>query len=993
MKAIQFRKSIRIIVLAAFLLAACFQFMVPAQNARADVVAGFAEYYIPGPTAQINPILQNLTTSYTGLNIHNVITFPVTTAGLTIYYDHWENGLLSGPNGDEVYTIATVGQVVTFESPTIAYNHSGMDDCAGSTNPGATGTSTRCYDGGDRIFIVGGAVSMSQVFWPQGTGTVYANAWEIYPSNAWVNSYTLPVGEDLFDSYPNGSYADYHQVYVMVMASQDSTAVTIDDPRYAGVEVSTTLNRGGATQLYHVGKGTQISADKPVQVQWLNGYKNSNFDSRGHTLVPSNLWDKDYYSPVPSFGTSANNSSSNGTGSNLTLTKSTQTGFSYVGEVLQYSYSLTNNGYTKRLGPVTMTDDKTTVTCPALNTIGNNDGYLDRNETLVCTGSYTITQADLTAGSVTNKASATLVGAGVSTSQASLTVYAPTTISTPVNIYMYNPGATPLTVTYKDTAGTANCSIPAGGTMSLRDAACAGRFVAINSAVQMSASAPFFAVGEYDSGSSARNWGFSIIPSSSLRDEYYVAWAPGADQNPITVNGNPVFVSPTVDGQVIYADFSPTDGIPDVTLTLNQLQMRKILDTDNNNTGMHLWSDQPFSIVWGEDAQYSGTGNPYIDAGYTILPLIPGEVTLSLQKAANPNVITKIAGEEVEFTLTATTGIEAVSDVYLTDLLPPYFQYKTGTTKVTLPGGSETSYSDPSVTGSANPGYTLRWPATTGKITDMNANETLVLKFTAVTVAGIETILGNTFINNADVYGKWGTLDLNAKAQASITVGQPGHLIVEKDVRPDALNPFHFNLWETSNPSKKTSFQLVDHPNKPGENSENFTLKPSTYAVAEDLSQTPGFDQISATCVTNVVGKPNPTPASIPLAAGETVTCTFVNMDHPTAVDITNPEVSVSFGVVTLTWDTIGEPATLVGFNVYRSENPSDRGALINSQMISPKNIGGNSDYLFVDGEVLSGHTYYYWVEATFSDGAPVLLAGNQPATIQWYLRLPVIRR
>jgi hypothetical protein len=85
MKAIQLRKSIRIIVLAAFLLAACFQFVVPAQNARADVSAGFAEYYVPGPTALIRPILLDNQTTISDSNIHNVITFPVTTAGLTVY--------------------------------------------------------------------------------------------------------------------------------------------------------------------------------------------------------------------------------------------------------------------------------------------------------------------------------------------------------------------------------------------------------------------------------------------------------------------------------------------------------------------------------------------------------------------------------------------------------------------------------------------------------------------------------------------------------------------------------------------------------------------------------------------------------------------------------------------------------------------------------------------------------------------------------------------
>src|SRR6185436_9158510 len=58
-------------------------------------------------------------------------------------------------------------------------------------------------------------------------------------------------------------------------------------------------------------------------------------------------------------------------------------------------------------GPVTITDDKATdEACPNVNTVGNLDGFLDPGESITCTASYTITQADLNAGSVTNVAQA-----------------------------------------------------------------------------------------------------------------------------------------------------------------------------------------------------------------------------------------------------------------------------------------------------------------------------------------------------------------------------------------------------------------------------------------------------------------------------------------------------------------------------------------------------------------------------------------------------------
>ena len=50
------------------------------------------------------------------------------------------------------------------------------------------------------------------------------------------------------------------------------------------------------------------------------------------------------------------------------------------------------------------------MTCPALSTVGNDDGFLDPAEAITCTATYTITQADLNAGSVTNIAKASADG-------------------------------------------------------------------------------------------------------------------------------------------------------------------------------------------------------------------------------------------------------------------------------------------------------------------------------------------------------------------------------------------------------------------------------------------------------------------------------------------------------------------------------------------------------------------------------------------------------
>jgi len=84
----------------------------------------------------------------------------------------------------------------------------------------------------------------------------------------------------------------------------------------------------------------------------------------------------------------------------LTLEKTaSESSFDNVGDILHYSYGLTNNGSQPMLAPFTITDDKTAdEACPATST------SLAQGESITCTASYIITQADLDAGSVTNVA-------------------------------------------------------------------------------------------------------------------------------------------------------------------------------------------------------------------------------------------------------------------------------------------------------------------------------------------------------------------------------------------------------------------------------------------------------------------------------------------------------------------------------------------------------------------------------------------------------------
>ena len=93
----------------------------------------------------------------------------------------------------------------------------------------------------------------------------------------------------------------------------------------------------------------------------------------------------------------------------LRLTVQTQnnaTTFNQVGEVINYQYVITNTGTTPLGGPVTVNDSPRQPACPGMNTVGNQDNYLDQNETITCLAAYSVTQADVDTGSITNVATA-----------------------------------------------------------------------------------------------------------------------------------------------------------------------------------------------------------------------------------------------------------------------------------------------------------------------------------------------------------------------------------------------------------------------------------------------------------------------------------------------------------------------------------------------------------------------------------------------------------
>lgn len=132
--------------------------------------AGFQEFYLPLPTGDDVAITNPNSGTYrifdeieppirASRGMHYVVGVTASADNTTVYYDHWENGFKTGPDGDVTVTL-NKGDVHFFESSNI---------------PVPRGGDTR-YDGGDRVYVSGSLLQLVVSTWTRHRGTVFTDA-------------------------------------------------------------------------------------------------------------------------------------------------------------------------------------------------------------------------------------------------------------------------------------------------------------------------------------------------------------------------------------------------------------------------------------------------------------------------------------------------------------------------------------------------------------------------------------------------------------------------------------------------------------------------------------------------------------------------------------------------------------------------------------------------------------------------------------------------
>lgn len=149
--------------------------------------------------------------------------------------------------------------------------------------------------------------------------------------------------------------------------------------------------------------------------------------------------------PAPDPGTLIGPNSGSAAAISLSVT------FNTAGQEINYTYTVKNIGDLSLTGPVTVADNKAPLpACAAVNTVGNLNNDLDKDESVTCTSKYAVTQNDLTAGSVVSTATAQVGGisSNTITTTVPLTATKALTVTVTPSVTSYNAVGQTFTYTF-----------------------------------------------------------------------------------------------------------------------------------------------------------------------------------------------------------------------------------------------------------------------------------------------------------------------------------------------------------------------------------------------------------------------------------------------------------------------------------------------------------------------------------------------------------------
>jgi uncharacterized repeat protein (TIGR01451 family) len=233
--------------------------------------------------------------------IISLISFAISTTGTVIWYDHWEDGYEEDVRNPASATTQVWGDGVASNGC-----HPNVISCTDSndrfnagdsvviqnivqigTNNNPVRDSTQVFfDGADRIQS-SFPIAVTRAAYPENPGSLMAGGVEVLDTSLWGKSFKAPVGRDT--AFETDGF-QYSALYVM--AGMDDTKVYIK-----GSSSPTILNMGESIHVL-VNQGDTVTSDKFVQVDFLTGDIDSDYELRWYSLRATEDWSDKYLSPV-----------------------------------------------------------------------------------------------------------------------------------------------------------------------------------------------------------------------------------------------------------------------------------------------------------------------------------------------------------------------------------------------------------------------------------------------------------------------------------------------------------------------------------------------------------------------------------------------------------------------------------------------------------------------------------------------------------------------
>ena len=251
------------------------------------------------------------------------------------------------------------------------------------------------------------------------------------------------------------------------------------------------------------------------------------------------------------------------------------------------------------------------------------------------------------------------------------------TVSQPAYVYLYNPNPAAITINYTTKVGSGSFSVPGtNGTYQFQMPVSSGAsFICTNGQ-------NFFAVctvAANNSSDTSYNWGFTLVPEGALTTAATVGWAPGSADG--TVDGSPVWVTALANTK-LYVDYKgdysgpltdPNGNQYDTNFIVTALQSQKIYDPSKNQTGMRIYTVDGtlLTAAWGEDPDVAKPGDPYIDAGTTVLPFPTPKITKTVADYSNPGALVFSVGDTLQYTVEVDNkGLVPLGNLVVIDAPP-----------------------------------------------------------------------------------------------------------------------------------------------------------------------------------------------------------------------------------------------------------------------------------------------------------------------------------